>query len=142
MTMPGVPVVFMGDELGLTAVDGEHARTPYPWERPDTWDRVTFDAYCEWIGLRHRHVALRRGGLRWLHASGETMTFLREHPDQTLLVHANRSATTPVTLPLGAFDPGLTCLDPLTGPPAGLTDREVILPGATPGVAVYVVDGR
>ena len=30
MTMPGVPVVFMGDEIGLTGVDGEHARTPFP----------------------------------------------------------------------------------------------------------------
>ena len=142
MTMPGVPVVFMGDELGLTAVDGEHARTPYPWERPDTWDRVTFDAYREWIGLRRRHVALRRGGLRWLHASGETMTFLREHPDQTLLVHANRSATAPLTLPLGALDPGLAGVEPLAGPPVELTDRAVVLPGDGPGVCLYALRAR
>ena len=44
-------------------------------------------------------MALRRGGLRWLHADGDAMTFLREHPDQTLLVHATREQTSPVAAP-------------------------------------------
>ena len=48
--MPGVPMVFMGDELGLTGVDGEHARTPYPWHRRDEWDTETLAAYRSWIG--------------------------------------------------------------------------------------------
>ena len=62
MTMPGVPVVFAGDEIGLTGVDGEHARTPFPWQRRDEWDDATLDAYRTWIAVRHEHVALRRGG--------------------------------------------------------------------------------
>ncbi|WP_223170678.1 alpha-amylase family glycosyl hydrolase [Microbacterium sp. NIBRBAC000506063] len=31
MTMPGVPVVFAGDEFGATGGDGEASRTPIPW---------------------------------------------------------------------------------------------------------------
>ena len=65
----------------------------------------TFDAYLEWIALRRDHVALRRGGLRWLHAAGDAMTFLREHQDQTLLVHATREQTSPVSLPRIALGP-------------------------------------
>ena len=141
MTMPGVPVVFMGDELGLTGVDGEHARTPYPWERRDTWDTATFDAYRLWIGLRRSHVALRRGGMRWLHAKGDTLTYLREHPDQTLLVHANRTGAAPVTIPAAALGPGGISLEPLTGPPASVTDGTVTLPGDG-SVTVYLVDSR
>ena len=140
--MPGVPVVFMGDELGLTAVDGEHARTPYPWTKPDTWDHPTFDAYREWIGLRRDQVALRRGGLRWLHASGDTMVYLREHPDQTLMVHANRAATQPVSIPLGALAPGLSSVEALAGPSARLTEREIELPGDGPGVSVHELSAR
>jgi glycosidase len=70
MTMPGVPTVFMGDELGLTAVDGEHARTPFPWRQQ--WDDETVAAYRTWIGLRRGYIALRRGGLRWLHVGRDS----------------------------------------------------------------------
>ena len=142
MTMPGVPVVFMGDELGLTAVDGEHARTPYPWTKPDTWDHPTLDAYRSWIGLRRQHVALRRGGLRWLHADGGTMVYLREHPEQTLLVHAARATGDPVSIPLGALDPRIADLETLTGSTAELTDAAVILTAAGPGVSVHRLQAR
>ena len=65
MTMPGVPVVFMGDELGLTGVDGEHARTPYPWDRTESWDQPTFDAYLavDRPAARPRRPAARRPAL-------------------------------------------------------------------------------
>ncbi|MGD9960971.1 glycoside hydrolase family 13 protein, partial [Nocardioides sp.] len=137
-TMPGVPVVFMGDELGLTGVDGEHARTPYPWNRPETWDTPTLDAYREWIALRNAHVALRRGGMRWLHASGDTLTFLREHHDQTLLVHANRVATDPVVVPTQALGPGVAALPTVVGSAASVTRDQVSLPRAA-GVSHYTV---
>lgn len=137
MTMPGVPVVFMGDELGLTAVDGEHARTPYPWDRPDTWDRATFEAYQQWIALRRDHVALRRGGLRWLHAGEDSMTYLREHPDETLLVHAVRRPADAVALPAGALGPDAS-LTALAGDAAGVVDGVLRLPGTT-GVSVHRV---
>jgi alpha-glucosidase len=104
MTLPGVPSVFAGDELGLTAVDGEHARTPFPWKRGAEWDSATCDAYRAWIGLRREHVALRRGGLRWAHLSDDSVTYLREHPDERVLVHVARAAHPPVRLPLAALD--------------------------------------
>lgn len=136
MTMPGVPVVFMGDEIGLTAADGEHARTPYPWGHPESWDDGTTTAYRAWIGLRREHVALRRGGQRWLHAAGDALTFLREHPDETLLVHAVRSPTEPVSLPTAALGPDVR-LETLLGEAAVVTSTAVVLPGRVSGVAVH-----
>ena len=135
MTMPGVPVVFMGDELGLTGLDGEHSRTPFPWLRPDEWDEPTLAAYRSWIRLRRDHVALRRGGLRWLHASGESMTFLREHPDETLLVHVNRSATGPTALPLAPLGADVRGVTWLVGD-GKVADGTLELPGDGP--AAYV----
>ncbi len=139
MTMPGVPVVFMGDELGLTGVDGEHARTPYPWTQTDTWDLPTLEAYRAWIALRNAHVALRRGGLRWLHASGDSLTFLREHNDQTLLVHANRVSTESVTLPVHCLGPGVTMLPALVGSTVTVADGLLTLSGEHAGVSVHSV---
>jgi alpha-glucosidase len=137
LTMPGVPVVFMGDELGLTAVDGEHARTPFPWEHRERWDEPTLVAYRCWIGLRHEHVALRRGGLRWLHAEGDSLAYLREHPEETLLVHAVRAATDDVRLPGAVLAGG--SLETLSGPAATVVDGAVVLPGSDPGVSLHRV---
>lgn len=89
-TLPGVPMVFAGDELGLTGSTGEHSRTPFPWHRRDRWDTETLDAYRTWLALRRDHVALRRGGLRWVNVDADSVTFLREHPDEVLLVHVSR----------------------------------------------------
>ena len=33
--MPGVPMLFAGDEIGLEGVNGEDARRPFPWDDPD-----------------------------------------------------------------------------------------------------------
>ncbi|MFD2766871.1 glycoside hydrolase family 13 protein [Micromonospora eburnea] len=97
-TMPGTPVVFAGDELGLTGTNGEGSRTPMPWHRPESWDRRTFEAYRSLLALRRAEPALRHGGLRWAHADADTLVFLREAPAGTVLVLARRAPGTPVRL--------------------------------------------
>ncbi|NYG56606.1 alpha-amylase family glycosyl hydrolase [Nocardioides perillae] len=142
MTLPGVPVVFAGDELGLTAVDGEHARTPMPWGRESEWDGQTLAAYADWVRLRREHTALRRGGLRWLHAEGDVLTFVREHPDGSVLVHVVRPGAdtpgAPVRLPAAALQPGLRAATTLAGAPADLRDGVLTLPGEV-GAHVYAL---
>ena len=138
MTMPGVPVVFAGGELGLTGLDGEHARTPMPWLREAEWDHETLAAHRAWIALRREHVALRRGGLRWLHADEGSMTYLREHPDETVLVHVVRETGDTVTLPVGVLGANGHGVEVLHGEAPVLDDADLRLPGG-PGAHVGVV---
>ncbi|MEV0198861.1 glycoside hydrolase family 13 protein [Nonomuraea sp. NPDC050691] len=98
-TLPGTPMVFAGSEFGLTGVNGEHARTPMPWERPADQDLATLAAYRELFGLRRAEPALRRGGLRWLHADADHLVFARESEAETLLVSARRAPGEPLPLP-------------------------------------------
>ncbi|WP_129337997.1 glycoside hydrolase family 13 protein [Cellulomonas endophytica] len=138
-TLPGVPSVFMGDELGLTAVDGEHARTPFPWDRRDTWDTPTLEAYRAWIALRRASPALRHGSLRWVDVGEDHMTFLREHPDERVLVHVARADHAPVVLPAAALAlPGAAAAETLVGEPlvAGPAGH-VVLPGAGPAAHAW-----
>ena len=140
MSLPGVPTVFAGDELGLTAVDGEHARTPFPWHRRDDWDEPTLLAYRAWTALRREHVALRRGGLRWVHASEDAMTFLREHPDERVLVHVARAAHAAVALPLRALGvSGEDDVRVLHGSAARVSEGELLLPPDGPAASAYVL---
>ncbi|SCL27219.1 alpha-glucosidase [Micromonospora nigra] len=98
-TMPGTPVVFAGDELGLTGANGESSRTPMPWHRPERWDASTFAAYRALLALRRGEPALRHGGLRRVYADADTLVFLRESTAGGVLVLARRAAGAPVRLP-------------------------------------------
>ena len=141
MTMPGVPVVFMGDEIGLTGVDGEHARTPFPWHRPGEWDDETLAAYRTWIAVRREHVALRRGGLRWLAASGDSMTYLREHPEETVLVHLTRAPCAPTVLPVTALGADVRECAVIHGARPRAEGVHWVLSGDGPAASAMVIGG-
>jgi alpha-glucosidase len=138
-TMPGTPMVFAGDEIGVEGTGGEGARRPFPWHRPERWDQATLRYYRELGALRRSHHALRRGGLRWAHAQGDALAFLRESDRQRLLVLAARAETGPLRLPTGAL--GLAGeaptiygdADPLRPDPDGF----VTLPGDGPTFQVW-----
>ncbi|GAA3884052.1 maltodextrin glucosidase [Leifsonia kafniensis] len=107
ITLPGIPVVFAGDEFGLVGVDGEHSRTPIPWDsvaEPEV--AATIDLYAELIRLRTQHpatrAALNGGGMRWLHVSDDALVYLRESAEGSVLVFAARAGAS-VTLPGQAF---------------------------------------
>ncbi|UOY00176.1 glycoside hydrolase family 13 protein [Blastococcus sp. PRF04-17] len=137
-TMLGAPMVFAGDEIGLTGTFGEDARTPFPWQREDTWDRHTLDAYRSLAALRRGSPALRRGGLRWVVAQGDTLAFLREAPEERLLVLAQRSSADPVSVPAAGLGLGGEAPNVFGGAPA-LVSREgaVALPGDGPTFQVW-----
>jgi alpha-glucosidase len=101
-TLPGTPMIFAGSEFGLTGWNGEHSRTPMPWQRPGDIDSAMLTAYQQLFALRRAEHALRHGGLRWLHVSADTLVFLRETESGSLLMLARRAADSPVTLAMDA----------------------------------------
>lgn len=90
LTLPGTPVIFAGDELGLEGRWGEDARVPVPWERQDLWDRGMLARYRALIALRSGSIALQTGGLRFVHVSSDVVAFLREAPQESMVVLAAR----------------------------------------------------
>ncbi|MGK2875722.1 MAG: glycoside hydrolase family 13 protein [Nocardioides sp.] len=101
-TLPGVPMVFAGDEIGLEGVVGEDGRRPMPWDSAATWDRVTMDWYSALADLRRSHSALIEGSLRWVEVTDDQISYLREHPEGTLKVTVNRTGavSNPAPTPL------------------------------------------
>jgi alpha-glucosidase len=134
-TMPGVPMVFAGDEVGVAGIDGDGARQPMPWDRP--WDAEVFDAYRQLGALRRSSRALRHGGLRWVHAGDDVLVYLRESRDERLLVQVSRAGHEPVAIDATALDGDVG--ERRFGP-GDVTHRDssVILPAA--GAAVHVWD--
>lgn len=96
--LPGVPMVFAGDELGETGQWGEDSRTPFPWQERDDWDHEFLGAYRALLTLRRDSVALAEGGLRWLHVDDDVVVFAREHPKESMLIAVARNAVTDLHL--------------------------------------------
>lgn len=99
MTLPGVPMIFAGDEIGLTGVNGEDARRPMPWHHQPSWDRATLARYRDLIAIRQASPALRTGGLRWAHVDDDVVAYLRESETERLLILARRAIGVPLRLP-------------------------------------------
>ncbi len=137
--MPGAPTVFAGAELGAQAVDLPDSRIPMPWDRQDTWDRQILDAHATLGHLRRSSVGLTRGGFRWAHVARDSLTFLRESPDERVLVHVAREDHRRVELPLSAL--GATEVDTLYGDDADIVGnrgaRVLRLPDHGPAGHVY-----
>ncbi|GAA4384176.1 glycoside hydrolase family 13 protein [Agromyces bauzanensis] len=95
VTLPGIPVVWAGDEFGLTGVDGEASRTPIPWgSETDAAVAPVLEAYASLIALRRAHPVLATGGIRWLAVSDDAIAFVRESAEERVLVFAARAAAT------------------------------------------------
>lgn len=104
MTMPGVPMVFAGDEVGVRGANPDTARQPFPWNEA-RWDRDLLDTYRDLIAVRLGSDALKRGGLRFVAAGPDAIAFARETADERVLVHAARASHEPLTV--GRGDLGL-----------------------------------
>ena len=90
VSLPGIPVIFAGDEFGLTGVDGEHSRTPMPWGTEQA-AASSIALYTDLIHLRTAHEALNSGGIRWLHVGIDVLVFVRESAAESVLIVAARA---------------------------------------------------
>ena len=129
--MPGIPMIYAGDEIGQEGENGEDGRRPFPWDRETDWDHATLDWVRAVFTERGSVPALRIGGLRWISVTDDSITFLRESHDESIMVHATRGACEHLQLPAAYFGRqlvGLTETQDISAEEEWLT-----LPGGGPG---------
>jgi alpha-glucosidase len=135
VTLPGIPVIFAGDEFGLTGVDGENSRSPMPWADLEAGDAElveTLDVYSSLIAVRRAHPALNGGGMRWVHVSDDVLAWVRESVDETLLVVATRADADVTIAPEGGEPTVLFGTLTATASPSGIRLR-----GSGPSFGVW-----
>ncbi|QOT18164.1 glycoside hydrolase family 13 protein [Paenarthrobacter sp. YJN-5] len=168
-TLPGVPVVFAGDEFGLEGFNGEDSRTPMPWAavegesatgqessagdggRPQRLVKDFRTHYARLGQLRREQRALAEGSVRWIHAEGDAVVFIRETTESSVLVMAARDASE-VTLDASVLS--VPQLEALLEPPlllvGGITARtgrgsavtgDVVLCAAGTSAGVWALPG-
>lgn len=105
LTLPGIPVIYYGDELGLAgARDPDSRRTMPDPDAASPVQRELLAAVARLGRLRRCMPALRRGRWRALGATPDLLAFVREHDDAPAIVVLSRTST-PSTIAIPAAAP-------------------------------------
>lgn len=134
-TLPSMPMLTYGDEIGMEGQFGEDGRRPMPWDETD-WDHRILETYRGLIAARRSSPALQTGGLRWVHADGDAIVYLREADDEIALVHVSRAAHEALTIERRHLA-GVETGRPAYGPPLEVEEEFVTLTATGPGVRVW-----
>jgi glycosidase len=114
LTLPGMPVLYYGDEVGLTGAGDPDNRRVFPAEDALLEaQRQTRELSAALGQLRRCEPVLRRGDRTTLVAEGGSWAFARRLGDEVAIVAINASSDA-LQLPTGAFPPG-SYRDALTG---------------------------
>ncbi len=115
MTLPGVPMVYYGDEIGMEGENDPDCRRPMIWDK-SRWNMPIYEATKTLIRLRHDHPALRTGSFEPLKVFNGVYAFARAQDDDCAVVITNPRMEQPqFHVPLGALAQHAAWLDVLSG---------------------------
>ncbi len=95
MTLPGVPCIFYGDEIGMQGYGDPFCRQTFPWDKIDEIDpdgRVR-ERYKNMISLRNKSKAFSVGEFECVHKIGHVYGFIRYYNDEKYVVVVNMGTT-------------------------------------------------
>jgi fibronectin type 3 domain-containing protein len=116
-TLPGMPTVYYGDEVGVTGDDDPDDRRTYPWsDTGGSPDESLRSWYASLAALRRDVPALTAGDLRVLYAADGVVAYGRKTASQAALTVVNTSGSPrTVQIPLGGYLPASTPFAPRLG---------------------------
>ena len=88
MTFIGSPIIYYGDEIGMTGLTDPFCRIPFYWDE-SKWNMEIFELYVDLIQLRKESNALRIGDYKVLHADGSVLIYERSYQDEKIIVAIN-----------------------------------------------------
>jgi glycosidase len=92
LTIPGVPVIYYGDEIGMTgASDPDNRRMMRFDDQLNEYEKATFKDVSKLIHIRRDHSALRYGDFLTLQADKNIYVYLRSDMNERVLVMLNKS---------------------------------------------------
>jgi len=100
MTLPGVPIVYYGDEFGMTgAMDPDNRRMMRFGNDLTDEEQAQIRWNSQIIHLRNSHTALRRGDYLPLYCDKNVVIFSRGDQNERLIIAINKSGETQTLSP-------------------------------------------
>ena len=92
LTSPGVPMIYYGDEIGMTGAQDPDNRRMFPdLKKLSPEEKKVQEHVAKLNAIRAAHPAIRYGSRRCLHADQETYAVLRAYLKDRVLILYNRS---------------------------------------------------
>ncbi len=91
-TLPGVPCIYYGDEIGMEGYRDPFCRGCYDWKHPDEELRGFYEQLGEIRTVRYGDI-FRDGEYREIFAAHGCIVFERRKNDEAVVIFANNSAT-------------------------------------------------
>lgn len=88
MTFVGIPLVYYGDEIGMTGGRDPDCRRTMEWD-DSKWNKQIHSLYKNLIGIRKQHQSLRRGSYQPLAAFDSFFAFKRHLGNEEIIVLFN-----------------------------------------------------
>lgn len=92
MTIPGIPVLYYGDEIGLPGASDPDSRRPMKFENLTERQRQTRDKAAKLANLRGDHLAFVYGDFETLEVSQDIYVYSRSYFGEHALVLFNQSS--------------------------------------------------
>lgn len=100
MTLPGAPMIYYGDEIGLLGETDPDCRRCFPWDET-TWNQQILSFTKSLISLRKSHPCFRRGIPQRLAVFNGLFAFQQTYKnDEALVVINTREAIPTIKIPI------------------------------------------
>ncbi|HON18765.1 MAG TPA: alpha-amylase family glycosyl hydrolase [Salinivirgaceae bacterium] len=91
LTVPGIPTIYYGDEIGLPGANDPDNRRMMKFEHLTEHEQNTFQTVKTWVHLRRQLLPLQYGTFRPIYVDNDTYVFMRQYLKQTVVVIFNKS---------------------------------------------------
>ncbi|SHK80385.1 pullulanase [Clostridium cavendishii DSM 21758] len=98
MTFPGVPLIYYGDEAGLTGGSDPMNRKTYPWGK-EKLEILTW--YRRLTSIRNTHEIFTKGDFKIYNTDPEVICFIRNYKDKIALIALNRCRDRSILIEIG-----------------------------------------